>query len=132
MATTGAAPVSTWREGTPTLVGATRVGGRLGETPVKGTTIPGARLGGDAKQGDGDADGRRTGAENDLVGTAPGALQGPQILYTKDAETGECAQCAKGYVTRPDHRNEHGIEASASVSSPFDEENTPDGKETSG
>ena len=57
------------------MVGATRVGGRLGETPVKGTRILGACLGGDAIREDGDADGR-TGAENEVVETALGGIAG--------------------------------------------------------
>ena len=66
-------------EDTPMLVGATRVGGRLGETPVRGTTIIGACLGGDTVRKDGDADIGRTGAENEVVGTAPGGVAGGHV-----------------------------------------------------
>ena len=65
-----------------------------------------ACLGGDAVQVDGEVDGRSTGAENEVVGTAPMVSQGPQRRYTKDVETDECTQGAVGYVTRRDHERE--------------------------
>ena len=94
---------------------ATRVEGKLGETPVKGTRILGACLGGDAVRVDGDADGRSTRAENEVVGTAPGVSQGPPRRYTKDAEAGGCARGVVDYVTWRDRDNEHCIKASASA-----------------
>ena len=52
--------------------------------------------------------------------TRQSRLLGPPRRYTKDAEMGEGAE---GYATQPDRRNEHAVEASASVSSPSHDRN---------
>ena len=89
-------------------------GGRshLGGTPVKGTRILGACLGGDAEGGEDERMGRRT----KWPGQPLGASQGPQRRYTEGTTTDESAQGPEGSEKRRCHEDELGDGASASAS----------------
>ena len=76
------------------LVWATRVGGNLGENPVRGTRNLGACLGGDKVREDSDADVGRTGAENEVVGTAPGGIAGAtETVHIGHGNGRVCSRC---------------------------------------
>ena len=83
-------------------VGAFRVDGRLGGTPVKGTRILGACLGGDAVGGEDE----RMGAENEVAWTAPGASQGPRRQCMEGMTTDESVRGAVGCEKRRCHEGE--------------------------